>query len=168
MYKYRAIASFHIWPQISKAAMDATRRLVEAKGAASLTPNFDQFWKDFESFVRFKHADGKTEELILSPVTVEMRYDIPQWIADGMPLDTIEDYRLSKPEQFEFALSEEGARELRAALKVWTSNLKGMTKMVTRIRMAWQVRQATQQSSGNKFHMTAAADAGTGLLPESW
>jgi radical SAM superfamily enzyme YgiQ (UPF0313 family) len=168
MYKYRAIASFHIWPQIAKAAMDATRRLVEEKGAARITPNFDQFWNDFESYVRAKHADGRTEEFILSPVTVQMRYDIPQWIADGMPLETIEDYRLSQPEQFEFALSEEGERELRSALNVWTATLKGMTKMVTRIRMAWQVRAATQRSTGSRFHLAAATDAGTGMLPESW
>jgi radical SAM superfamily enzyme YgiQ (UPF0313 family) len=168
MYKYRAIASFHIWPQISKAAMDATMRLVQERGAAALTPNFDRFWNDFENYVRAKHADGKTEEVILSPITVEMHYDIPQWIAEGMPLETIEEYRLSQPEQFEFALSEEGERELRAALKVWTANLKGMTKMVTRIRMAWQVRRASQRSTGGQFHLAAAAEAGAGLLPESW
>jgi len=170
MYKYRAIASFHIWPEISKAAMDATRRLVEGKGAHSVIHNFEEFWTDFEHYVQAKHADGKTEEEILSPVIVQMRYDIPRWIVDGMPLDTIESYRFSHPVEFEFALSDEGVRELRAALKVWTTNLKGMTKMVTRIRMAWQVRRASRTSSGREFQMAAAGqgEVGAGLLPESW
>jgi hypothetical protein len=168
MYKYRAIASFHLWPQISKAAMDATKRLVLEKGAANISSDFEQFWLDFQHYVQAKHADGKTEEEILSPVTVGMHYDIPQWVADGMPIDTIDEYRLAQPEQFEFALQEEGVRELRAALNVWTTGLKGLTKMVTRIRMAWQVRQAAKVSSGEKFSAVASGAEGTGLLPESW
>ncbi len=120
--------------------------------------------------MRAKHADGRTEKEILSPVTIEMRYDIPQWVADGMALDTIEEYRFSQPEQLEFALPEEGARELRAALKVWTTSLKGMTKMVTRIRMAWQVRQATRVSASENFRVAAASDGlgAGGLLPDTW
>jgi radical SAM superfamily enzyme YgiQ (UPF0313 family) len=168
MYKYRARASFHLWAEISKAATRSTKRLIEERGAAALTADFERFWSDFEEYVRAKHADGRTEEEILSPVTVEMRYDIPQWIADGMPLDTIEDYRLATTEQFEFALTEEGARELRAALKVWTTGLKGLTKMVTRIRMAWQVRQARRMSGGGRFRVAAAGESQAGLLPDSW
>jgi hypothetical protein len=45
-------------------------------------------------------------------------------------------YRLSEPVTFEFSLSQEGRNELAAALKVWTQTLKGLTKMVTRIRTA--------------------------------
>jgi radical SAM superfamily enzyme YgiQ (UPF0313 family) len=170
MYKYRALASFHLWPQISKAAMDATKRLVLERGAEKLSPNFEQFWTDFEQYVRAKHADGKTEKEILSPVTVEMRYNIPQWVLDGMPLDTIEEFRFSQPEQLEFALTEDGARELQAALRVWTISLKGLTKMVTRIRMAWQVRRATRVSVSESFRVVAASKgAGSGgLLPDTW
>jgi radical SAM superfamily enzyme YgiQ (UPF0313 family) len=170
MYKYRAIASFHIWPHIAKAAMSATRRLVELCGAAKITPQFNQFWSDFEHYIRAKHADGCTEDKILSPVTVEMSYDIPRWISDGGPIIDVEDYRLLYPEEFEFALTDEGAQELRSALKIWTASLKGMTKMVTRIRMCWQVRHASRKSDGAAFKANAAAvgDADSGLLPESW
>jgi radical SAM superfamily enzyme YgiQ (UPF0313 family) len=169
MYKYRAIASFHLWPQISQAALDATKRMVVERGAEKISPNFEQFWADFERYVQCKHADGKSEADILKPVTVEMRYDIPQWVADGMRIDAVEEYRLAQPEQFEFALTEEGARELKAALNVWTTSLKGLTKMVTRIRMAWQVRQAARVASGQRFSAVAAGDGrGTSLLPEAW
>src|SRR5262249_15752181 len=41
MYKYRAIASYHIWPEICAAAMDATRRLVQDRAAELQIPDFD-------------------------------------------------------------------------------------------------------------------------------
>jgi len=166
MYKYRAIASFQIWPHICQVALDSTRRKLEERGATSTIPDFESFWSDFQSYVQAKHADGATEDQILSPVQVWMRYDVPRWLADGMPMD-ISSYKLPEPELFEFRLTEEGAGELRAALKVWTVTLKGLTKMVTRIRMAWQVRHAHRP---HRTCQTAAmaAHAGSGLLPEQW
>lgn len=166
MYKYRAISSFHIWPHIAKTAMDATRRLVEARGVRDLVAGFDSFWPDFETYVRLKHADGRTEDDILSPVVVDLRYDIPRWIADGMPTD-LALYRLSDREEFEFRLTDDSIQELRAALNVWTTTLKGLTKMVTRVRTAWQIRQARRLSAGQAFSAAAGAD-GAGLLPDQW
>jgi radical SAM superfamily enzyme YgiQ (UPF0313 family) len=140
MYKYRAIASFQIWPHITKLAMDTTRAMLEERAAPAKIADFDAFWSDFHSYVRAKHADGSTEAEILSPVRIWMRYDVPAWRAAGMPTD-LTPYKFSEPQLFEFRLSEEGANELRSALKVWTPTLKGLTKMVTRIRMASQVRE---------------------------
>ena len=168
MYKYRAIASFQIWPHICRSAMNATRRILQERGATSQIPDFENFWSDFQLYVQVKHADGKTEAEILSPVRVDMQYDVPQWIADGMPMD-ISAYKLLQPESFEFRLSDEGVHEMQAALKVWTPTLKGLTKMVTRIRMAWQVRWA--QSLLVKEPLARAAAAGTaeaGMLPDQW
>jgi len=168
MYKYRAIASFQIWPHICKSAMDATRRMLLERGAASQIPDFENFWSDFQLYAQVKHADGKTEEEILRPVRVEMQYDVPQWIADGMPMD-ITPYKLLQPESFEFRLSDEGAREMQAALKVWTPTLKGLTKMVTRIRMAWQVRKAQSLLMREPYARAAAAgNAEAGMLPDQW
>jgi radical SAM superfamily enzyme YgiQ (UPF0313 family) len=166
MYKYRAIASFQIWPHICRCAMEATRKLVEAKGVLADLPDRESFWRDFETWVRAKHADGRTESEILSPVVVEMNYDIPRWVSDGMPLD-IGFYRMPAPQQFEFSLSEEGAQEMAAALKVWTPTLKGLTKMVTRIRMAWQVRQARSNISRDVL-VRQAGESASGLLPDQW
>ncbi len=167
MYKYRAIASFQIWPRMVKSAMDATRRLVEERGAQNRVPDFDTFWENLTAFVRTKHADGKTEEEILSPTEAELQYDIPQWIADGMPLETAL-YRLPQPETFEFRLTPEGHHEMQAALRVWTPTLKGLTKMVTRIRMAWQIRSAHRLAQPEFAVQAAARGAGAGLLPEQW
>jgi len=167
MYKYRAIASFQIWPDICAVAMDATRQLVEKRGAASQIPGFDDFWCDFQAYIQAKHADGKGREDILRPIQVKLGHDIPSWVQDGMPLD-VNNYRLAEPEVFEFTLTEEGAREMAAALDVWTSSLKGLTKMVTRVRMAWQIRAAIRQSARNAPLKSLTAAAGSGLLPEQW
>ena len=163
MYKYRAIASFQIWRPICRCAMDATRRLIEARGGLADIPDSDTFWRDFGIWVQAKHADGRTESEILTPAIVEMEYDVPQWVRDGMPSDVAQ-YRLPSPRRFEFSLSEEGSQEMAAALKVWTPTLKGLTKMVTRIRMAWQVRQAFCR---DVLVRTATQSAG-GLLPDQW
>ena len=169
MYKYRAIASFRIWPHICATAMEATRHLLTECGATSRIPDFDTFWDDFCSYMRAKHADGTSEEDILNPVRVKMTYDVAQWVADGMPMET-DTYKLAEPEVFEFALSDEGAHQLGAALKVWTPTLKGLTKMVTRVRMAWQVRQAHRTAAEQFFTVPAAAadPVGSGLLPDTW
>jgi radical SAM superfamily enzyme YgiQ (UPF0313 family) len=166
MYKYRAIASFHIWDHISEAALSATRKLLESKGAHGRIADFDNFFKDFSTFVRMKHASGRTEHEILEPGYATMRYDIGAWIEDGMSPD-VERFRLPEPKQFQFVLSEEGAREMKAALAVWTCSLKGLTKMVTRIRMAWQVRSPDREIV-RVLVAAAAGQAVSALLPEQW
>lgn len=140
MYKYRALASFHIWPEICSVAMNATRKLLIDRRAHLEIAGFDEFWSDFHRFVRLKHADGRGREEILGLARARMRYDIQRWIADGYPKDPTP-YRMQQSEQFEFSLTEEGARELAAALDVWTTSLKGLSKLVTRVQTAWQVRQ---------------------------
>jgi len=166
MYKYRAIASFHIWTHICKAAMDATRKLAEERGAASLIADFDGFWQDFHRHVEAQHAAGRTTDEILDPVGVRMNYDISRWIADGKPLD-LAAYRLCEPEWIQYGLSEEGSAQLHSALNVWTTSLKGLTKMVTRIQMAWQVRQGKRSEQGSQARSVAAGNESE-LLPESW
>ena len=156
MYKYRAIASFHIWPHISKAAMDATRILVEQRGGSESITYFDEFWLDFQKHIQTKHADGISEKEILSRVTETMHYDIPQWLASGGAVESIASFRLAEPAEFEYALTEEGSRELASALRVWSISLKGLTKMVTRIRMAWQVRRAMPVGAKRALTATAA------------
>ena len=166
MYKYRAKASFLVWPAICQLALNATRRLIESKVNTAEIPEFDEFWEDFTRYEQAKHADGKSEDAILSPVKVRLRFDIRRWLADGTPLN-LSAYRFESPQVFEFSLSEEGARELAAALKVWTPTLKGLTKMVTRIRMAWQVRAPMHTADGlPPVGQTVATEVG--LLPEQW
>jgi hypothetical protein len=168
MYKYRAMASFLIWKDLCKVALDATRRMIEQRGGASQIENFDEFWEDFARFVEAQHASGATEKEILEPAMVTLRYDIGAWIAGGMNLD-VSPYRLTVPAEFEFHLTETGQREMAAALAVWTCSLKGLTKMVTRIQMAWQVRQPRRLGHVMApLPLAAAAAASGGLLPEQW
>jgi hypothetical protein len=139
MYRNRAYASFYIWPDICRTAMDATRRLISERMTAPIE-DFERFWDNFERYQRVQHAHGPTPAEVLAPATIELEYDVDRWIADGMPLD-FAPYRLTRPERFRFELTEEGAREIAAAYKVWTPTLRGLTKMVTRIQQAWQIRQ---------------------------
>jgi hypothetical protein len=140
LYKYRAVASFHIWPDICTSALDATKELLLARGAASEVADFERFWPHFRRFVELKHASGLTVADILAPAYAAMEYDIGRWLADGLPKDTTP-YKLGRPTEFEFRLTEEGARELWKAFQVWTPSLKGLTKLVSRLRVSWQVRE---------------------------
>jgi radical SAM superfamily enzyme YgiQ (UPF0313 family) len=145
MHKHNAIASFLIWPHICKIGMDVTRQLLEERGADARIPDFAEFWSDFDRFIHLRHAWGSTVEQILSPAWATLRYDMARWLADGAPVDA-RPYRLSEPVECEFRLSEEKSRALEGALKVWTTDIKGLTKLVTRIQVAWQVRDCRPAS----------------------
>ena len=140
MHKYRAMASFHIWPAISRCAMETTRKLLVARGVNQCMPDFEAFWEDFHRYIDLGHASGCTTEEILAPQQTEMQYDIAAWLEAGTPVDTTP-FRLAYPRRMEFRLDEESALELHAALQSWSDSLKGLTKMVTRIQVAWQERR---------------------------
>jgi len=139
MYKYRARASFYLWPEVCATGMAALKKVALAHGAAERIPGFDSFWQDFTAYVRARHAHGENEDAILEPVSVSLRHDFAAWVEAGRPLE-VGAYHHSDLRPYLFALSEDGARELKAALDVWTCTLKGLTKLVTRIQLAWQVR----------------------------
>ena len=79
-------------------------------------------------------------DTILAPVSLELRHDLPAWVAAGHPTD-VERFRLPEPRHFVSALPDESAREIRGLFDVWTTSLKGLTKGVTRIRSDAQVRE---------------------------
>lgn len=143
MYKYRAVASFFLWPEICRVGMAALKGVALSHGAAEKVPEFEPFWASLAEFVKLQHADGDSEERILSPAVGWLHYDIPRWIAEGRREDPTP-FRFPAPEPFEFRLSEEGAENLAGALKTWTTNLKGLTKLVTRIQVEWQIRKAVR------------------------
>ncbi|HYR42601.1 MAG TPA: hypothetical protein VER98_06245, partial [Terriglobia bacterium] len=149
MYKYRALASFFLWPEVCQTLMDATRGLLERQGIAGQIPEFDEFWADFGQFVRLQHADGETIDAVLRPVTVPMTYDIARWLTDGNLKDP-SPYRLAVPREFTFQLPAECARELEGAFKVWGSELKALSKLVTRIKIGWQVRECSASVSNDR------------------
>jgi radical SAM superfamily enzyme YgiQ (UPF0313 family) len=140
MHKYQATASFLIWPHVCQTAMDATRKMLLERGAAGEMGDSDEFWENFSRFEQYQHAHGHSVEEIMSPHRATLRYDIACWLADGSPKDP-RPYRLHQPKEFEFRLCEEGDRGLGAALRVWSAELKGLTKLMKRIRVAWQVRE---------------------------
>jgi radical SAM superfamily enzyme YgiQ (UPF0313 family) len=139
MYRYRAIASYFLWDEICDCAMAATRQLLVDAGVDRGQPAFDAFWRDFTTHVRLKHAAGRSREELLAPKEALLAHDIAGWLAQD-PLDDPLDHALPRPVAHVFALSEDNQRDLAAALSTWTMHVKGLTKMVTRINVAWQVR----------------------------
>jgi hypothetical protein len=154
MYKYRAIASFHLWSAICSAAMDATRQLLKTRNVHERISHFDEFWRDFHRYVELKHASGRTAEEILAGASAAFRFDIDAWLSEGNLLDP-GPYRLPHPVEFTFDLSADSRRELEAALRVWSTQLKGLTKMVTRIKVAWQIRDCRRAAERNWIAATA-------------
>lgn len=139
MHKYQAIASFHLWREICALAMSVTRDLIMARGKHAEIPHFEEFWRDFHTYIQHQHAHGFTEKEILSPTRVTLRYDIDRWIEDGMPVNP-SPYRLAEPAEFEFALTEEAHHGLSSTLSTWQTHIKGLTKMMKRIRVVWLVK----------------------------
>jgi len=140
LYKYRAIASFFLWSDVCRLALNVTERLLRERGAAGRIADFDELWTDLSRFVEARHATGTAMEELTRPVVLTMRHDVPAWLAEGVPVETGR-FRLNVPEPFVFRLSTEGARELEAALAVWTPRAIGLSKLITRIRHTAQVRE---------------------------
>lgn len=141
MYKYRAKASFLVWQSVCACATDTTRTMLQERGATEKIEDFDALWSDFHTFVEASHASGVDADELVGAVTARLSYDVGSWLKDGAPHD-VSPYRFAAPRDVEFRLSEEGVEELRAAIKVWTSHLTGLSKLVTRIRVTSQVRHA--------------------------
>ncbi len=139
MHKYRALASFHLWPDICDFAMRTGKTLIQEAGFGT-DPDFDEFWNDLYRFMFLRHAHGYTEEEILAGAALEIRYNIGDWLAAGRPQD-LKRFRLAVPAVIKFELSPDAKRELSSALKVWTTHIRGLTKMVTRIRVHSQMKQ---------------------------
>jgi radical SAM superfamily enzyme YgiQ (UPF0313 family) len=146
MYKYRAIASFFLWEEVCRLTLNATKRLLHSRGAASQVPDFESIWSDFYRYVEAKHAAGINMAELTRPIQLSLQYDIPAWIRDGSPIDTTP-YRLAAPRNFVLRLSAEGAHELEAALRVWTPQAIGLSKLITRIRFSAQVRDCDPAQS---------------------
>lgn len=142
MHKYQAISGFYIWPEICALAFRVSRKLIEQAGMHHQIADFDELWENFHRYVEKQHACGLSEEEILAPVETVLTYDIDRWIEDEMPLD-IASYKLPEPTLFRFALKDEAFTGLSSALATWTADLRGLTKMMKRIRVFWLVRTCT-------------------------
>jgi len=145
MYRYRAIASFHVWNEICNTAMDATRQWLKQHGVHHKIKNFDQFWNDFHTYVRLLHATGRSARELLSFSNVKLNYDFAAWLEND-ELPDPEEYRLGIPTDFVFELDEARRREIESSLAVWTTHIRGLSKLVTRIKADAQVRSCRSLS----------------------
>ena len=139
MYKYRAIASFFLWKDVCRFALETTAELLRRRGAADRILDFEEMWPDFHRFIEARHASGAEIRELVDPVRLDLRYDFPGWLAAGTLQDSPR-FKLPGPQAFEFQLSEGGRSELEAALKVWSSRTIGLSKLVTRVKITAQIR----------------------------
>ena len=75
MYRYRAIASFHLWNEVCETAMNATRALLVERGIAAKIANFESSGT-ISSFVKLSHASGRDNVAILSLGTAGLHSDV--------------------------------------------------------------------------------------------
>jgi radical SAM superfamily enzyme YgiQ (UPF0313 family) len=156
MYKYRARASFFLWKEFCELTMRATEKMLRDRGVPEKIVGFDDLWNDLHLYVEAKHATGISSEDLTTPAEVLLTHDIRRWIADEQPHDVAR-YRTATPQTYVFRLTDEGIREIEAALRVWTPKLAGLTKLVTRIRVASQVRECTPADADAGFVSEAVA-----------
>ena len=164
MYRYRAIASFHLWNEVCDAAMNATRALLEERGVGEEIRDFDLFWTDFHAYMKLLHAHGHDTRAILSSARATLNYDFSAWIAQG-DLGDPNEYRYEKAREVEFRLSEEASHEMEHALAVWTTHIKALSKLVTRIKVDWQVRECVPWPVGNAPALRHEIGAAIGVTP---
>ena len=145
MYKYRAIASFFLWQRGLRAhERDGTRALLRAHprrrgGGARLRAPAGTTSTPTPSC---STPAATTRDPILCPRRGRLRlnYGFASWIAQGDLADPSA-YRYEGPTEVEFRLSDEGRRKLESALAVWTTHIRALSKLVTRIKVDWQVRE---------------------------
>jgi hypothetical protein len=122
--------------------MNATRQLLVDRGVTAGIGDFETFWSDFSAYVLNKHATGASRDSLLGTVSAKLHFNIPAWLAQTELQDPAA-WRMPMARQAEFRLSTDARRELDAALAVWSFQIKGLTKMVTRINVDWQVRRCS-------------------------
>ena len=122
--------------------MNATKDLIAGLPEGRRVSDFEEFWNNFEKFVFSRHAWGYSTKDILEPAEVEMTYDIASWLEAGKPKDPSA-FKFPHPVLVRFELNPESKRELSAALEVWTDRIRGLSKLVTRVRVECQVRKAS-------------------------
>ena len=138
--KYRAIASFVLWPQICELAAKVFKELIKTHENENLDPEFEFFWEDICQYVGSKHAFGQSLDEILSPVSCQLHYDILRWVGDGSPKN-FSSYRLEASKAFELKLSPKNAKEISDAIGTWSIGLRGLVKVARYLKVTSQVRQ---------------------------
>ncbi len=101
---------------------------------------FDELWSDLHTYVYSRHAASTDIQELTRPVEADLGYDIAGWLSEGAPVE-VEPWRFSNRRPFIFKLSDDGAREMEAALSLWSPKAIGLSKLITRIRYTAQVRE---------------------------
>lgn len=140
IYKYSALSSFLAWESVCDCAVAATHKLIRQRDAMADSAETATFVAELRTWHLLTHAYGQTAEQIFERKAATFEFDVPAWIAAGSPAD-FATYRRPAPASFEFALSAENAKNLKAALNVWDYDLKSFSMLVKRVHNGWQIRE---------------------------
>src|SRR5690606_6935060 len=106
------------WESVCDCAVAATHKLIRQRDAMADSAETATFVAELRTWHLLTHAYGQTAEQIFERKAATFEFDVPAWIAAGAPADYAT-YRRPAPASFEFALSAENAKNLKAALNVW-------------------------------------------------
>jgi radical SAM superfamily enzyme YgiQ (UPF0313 family) len=147
--KYRAIASFLIWPEVCNLAKKAISRLVLANRFCGLETEFELFIEDLFKYIELKHASGQSVSEITLPASFRFKYDIPKWINDGHSINPAP-YKFKKEETFLFKLPINRAKEIGDAINTWSTEIRGLAKAARYLKVTSQERECLKDSRVGK------------------
>ena len=139
IYKYSALSSFLSWEAVCDCAVAATKKLIGVQVESVNGSDIGTFWTELHTWHLLAHAYGKTREQIFESKYAQFQYDIPAWIEAGCP-ENFAPFQHPQPVSFEFNLSAENSKNLRAALQVWDYDLKSFSMLVKRVHNSWLIR----------------------------
>jgi radical SAM superfamily enzyme YgiQ (UPF0313 family) len=149
VYKYRAIASFLMWPSVCQLVFRETKHALLSRSRIRMEPGFHEFWADVERFYTARYAHGQSSEDLLRDHYEHLNYNVGKWLSEGCD-DNVSKYMFPAPVKLRFYLSESNRRNVEGALNIWSFNPKSISMLVRRVHNDWRAME------WEAFDMTAS------------
>lgn len=135
-YKYAGLASFCYWKEVTQCVFDTSWQLIEH---LPLPKGFEALWSDAMDYYKQLYAAGPNQQDLLETAQLTLNYDIPQWLADGVPLEAAT-YQYNEPQTFNTALDAKHHAALVDVMKTRPYNLQHISKFIRRVNSDWMKR----------------------------
>lgn len=135
-YKYAGLASFCYWKEVTQCVFDTSWQLI---GHLPLPRGFEALWSDAMDYYKQLYAAGPNQQDLLDTAQLTLHYNIPQWLADGLPLDAAT-YQYSAPQTINTALDAKHHAALVDVMKTRPYNLQHISKFIRRVNSDWMKR----------------------------
>ena len=142
-YKYAGLASFCYWKEVTQCVFDTSWQLIEH---LPLPKGFEALWSDAMDYYKQLYAAGPNQQDLLETAQLTLHYNIPQWLANGMPLEAAT-YQYNAPQTINTALDAKHHAALVDVMKSRPYNLQHISKFIRRVNSDWMKR--SQVLTGN-------------------